>query len=167
MSKLATTRKYHVSLREDCIIDPRILLGCLRSAGEASHLREIGAKQEEVRGHREHVLGVLGGLGHDLSSAAGAAAPLPAKPKPGKEAEGLEAALKELEALWPHVPHAEYLHAAKAQALLQLGRCVHGGWGECVGSVCLVLVGCVLGRGEEGGSGTAWQRGVPGLAGSC
>ena len=93
------------------------------AAGNATLLGEVQGRLEEVRGHQERVLTTLVKLGHSMPGGPAAAASRPSSVMgQGTEAEALGAALSELEALWAHVPHAEYLHAAKAQALLRLGK---------------------------------------------
>ena len=86
-------------------------------------LAEVNSKLKEVAAYRDQVFKVLDLLGHPVSAGSG---------RPGAESShkqgqavgqrALEGGLAELELLRAHVPHAEYLQAARAQALLRLGR---------------------------------------------
>jgi hypothetical protein len=90
-------------------------------AGDRILLAEIAGKREEMQAYKTRALLVLSMLGHDVPGGPGATGSNSARGQ-GAEQSSLDAGLAELEALWAYVPHAEYLHAARAQALLRLGR---------------------------------------------
>lgn len=93
-------------------------------------LAEIEAKVEEVQAHRKRTLGVLAAMGHavpgapppDSRSSSRSTRSGAGEGAVERESEAVKAALEELEGHCGSVPHAEYLLAAKAQALLRLGR---------------------------------------------
>jgi hypothetical protein len=93
----------------------RAALGGLRGAAAAAPAlaREAGDKAAEVAWLEAGARAALAALGH--APPPGAAPPPPSKAT-------LAEALAELEELARHVPHAEALHAARAEALLRLGR---------------------------------------------
>lgn len=116
-----------------------MLLPASTLPGDKALLAEIEAKVEEVAGHRERVLSALRKLGHTppgptsrncSGSSEGSSRRQPPGGGQGDE-ESVRGGLADLAALWAHVPHAEYLHAGKAQALLRIGRCGVQPGGAC------------------------------------